>query len=81
MKPKVHYQVQPRQNIPPEAQVQQEIQNFLYALDSYPARAAKQPRVTFQEHLCSISAARDVNDNDDDNSNDNARRHPRHRRQ
>jgi hypothetical protein len=77
MKPKVHYQVQPRQVVPPEAQVQQDIQNFLRALDSYPARAAKQPRVTFLQHMCSVSAAR----NDDDNSNDNARRDPRHLRQ
>jgi hypothetical protein len=66
MKPKVHYQVQPRQNVPPEAQVHQEIETFLRALDTYPARAAKQPRVTFQEHLCSISAARNDNDNDND---------------
>jgi hypothetical protein len=76
MKQKVHYQVQPRQNVPPEAQVQQDIQNFIRALDSYPARAAKQPHVTFQQHLCSISAARNDNDN-----NDNARRDTRNRRQ
>jgi hypothetical protein len=88
MKQKVHYHVQPRQNVPPDAQVQREIQNFLHALDSYPARAAKQPSVTFQEHLCSISAA--VNDNDrsdndrsdnDNDNNDNARHDTRNRRQ
>lgn len=73
MKPKVHYQVQPRQPVPPrlqpipllsvhfasrqmplEEEVQQEIDTFLQALDSYPARAAKDHRVSFQQHLRSI---------------------------
>jgi hypothetical protein len=51
-------QTQPR--IVPErsVQVEQEIQNFLQALDSYPARVAREPRVTFHQHLCGIFAAR-----------------------
>lgn len=68
MKPKVHYQIQPRQTVPPPSgqmhveqvhveQVQQEIDNFLRALDSYPARAAKEPNVTFQQYITSIFAA------------------------
>jgi hypothetical protein len=63
MKRKVHYQVQPRQTVPPPSgqihslPVQVEIENFLRALDSYPARAAKQPHVTFQEYITSIFAA------------------------
>jgi hypothetical protein len=40
--------------------VEEEIQNFLRAVDSYPARVAKEPRVTFREHLSSISAARNI---------------------
>jgi len=54
MKPKVHRQVQPRATVLRDAQVQREIKNFLQAVDSYPARAAKEPHVTFQQHLCSI---------------------------
>lgn len=68
MKPKMHHQVQPRQIVPPpnvqvqghDVQVQEEIDNFLQALDSYPARVAKEPRVSFQQHLSSFfTAARD----------------------
>jgi hypothetical protein len=54
MKPKVYRQVQPRATVLRDAKVQEEIKNFLQALDSYPARAAKEPDVTFQQHLCSI---------------------------
>jgi hypothetical protein len=73
MKRKVHYQVQPRQSVPPRLQpvpvlsvqsasqsmrheenVQQEIDTFLQALDSYPDRAAKDRSVSFQDHLRSI---------------------------
>jgi hypothetical protein len=54
----MHYQVQPREIAPPRnAQVQQEIQSFLRALDSYPARVAKEPRVSFHQHLRSFFAA------------------------
>jgi hypothetical protein len=38
-------------------QVQREIQNFLQALDSYPARVAREPRLSFHQHLCSVFAA------------------------
>jgi len=50
-------QVQPREIAPPRDEqvgVQEEIQNFLQALDSYPARAAKEPNVSFHQHLCSF---------------------------
>jgi hypothetical protein len=63
MKSKMHYHVQPREIVPPRnaqvcnAQVQEEIQNFLLALDSYPDRVAKEPRVSFHQHLCSFFAA------------------------
>lgn len=72
MKPKVHCQVQPRQIVPPrseqvpvsvpvrEVQVEEEIENFLQALDSYPAHVAKHPRLTFQQHLCGIITACDL---------------------
>jgi hypothetical protein len=57
IKAKMHGQIQP--SIAPlrSAQVQQEIRNFLRALDSYPARVAKEPRVSFHQHLCSVFAA------------------------
>jgi hypothetical protein len=67
MKRKMHYQVQqqlvqPRQIVPlrsepvqgREEQVQKEIKNFLQALDSYPARVARQPCLSFHQHLCSF---------------------------
>ena len=71
MKPKMHQQIQPREIAAPhsgaqiriQGEAQEEIQNFLRAVDSYPARVAKEPRVTFQQHLCSIFAAR--NDRND----------------
>jgi hypothetical protein len=72
MKPKVHYHVQPREIVSPcNEQVQQEIQNFFQAVDSYPARAVKEPRISFQQHLCSIFAGR----------SDDERRDTRSRRQ
>jgi hypothetical protein len=62
MKSKVHDQVQPRPMLAPrsepvpfvQAQAQDEIQKFFEALDSYSARAAKEPGVTFHQHLRSI---------------------------
>jgi hypothetical protein len=57
MKSKMHYHVQPRESVPlRNEQVELEIQSFLQALDSYPARVAKNPRVSFHEHLCSFFA-------------------------
>ncbi len=53
----MHYHVQPRETVPPRnEQVQMDIQNFLRALDSYPARVAKEPRISFQQHLSSFFA-------------------------
>jgi hypothetical protein len=57
MKPKMHCQVQQREIAPPRYEqvgVQEEIQSFLQALDSYPARVAKEPNVSFHQHLCSF---------------------------
>jgi hypothetical protein len=66
MKPKMHHQVQPREIAPPrmaqiqgeKREVEKEIQDFLRAVNSYPARVAKEPRISFQQHLCSLFAAR-----------------------
>jgi hypothetical protein len=70
MKQKMQYAVQSRQSAPlRNKQVREEIRNFLHALDSYPARAAKEPQVSFQQHLCSIFA-----------HSDDAARHHRARR-
>jgi hypothetical protein len=70
MKSKVQHQVQPRQNVPPrqgrvlfsekKVQAEEEIDKFLQALNSYPARVAKEPGISFQEHLRSLSAIRDL---------------------
>ena len=65
MKPKVHSQVQARQTVPPRCEqvqvqqdeVQEEIRDFLRAVASYPDRAAKEPSVSFHQHLCSIFSA------------------------
>ena len=59
MRPKVIDQIQPREVVHLRSeQVEEEIQSFLEAVDSYPARAAKEPGVSFHQHLCSIFAAR-----------------------
>jgi len=53
-------QIQPTIAPARSVQVQREIQNFCQALDSYPARVAREPRVSFHQHLCSVFAeARD----------------------
>jgi hypothetical protein len=55
MKSKMHYHVQPREIVSPRhEQVQLEIHNFLQAVDSYPARVAKEPSISFRQHLCSF---------------------------
>jgi hypothetical protein len=58
MKRKMHYHVQPRETLPPRSeQVQAEIENFLQALDSYPARVAKDPGLSFHQYLGSFFTA------------------------
>jgi hypothetical protein len=82
----MHYPVQPREVAAPRsgpaplvrAQVREEIQNFLQALDSYPARVAKEPRVSFHQHLCSLFAL--APDHRSDGGSDD-RRDTRSRRQ
>lgn len=55
METKMRHHVQPRESaLPRSEQVQEEIQNFLRAMDSYPNRFAKEPRVSFQRHLRSF---------------------------
>ena len=59
-------QVQPLEVAPPrsahvriiQGDAEEEIQRFLRAVNSYAARVAKEPRVSFQQHLSSIFAAR-----------------------
>ncbi len=53
----MHGQIQPTIATPRSVRVQQEIQNFLQALDSYPARVAREPRLSFHQHLCSVFAS------------------------
>jgi hypothetical protein len=52
MNRKMKRRLQPRPSTPAE----KEIGKFLQALETYPASVAKQPRLTFQEHLCEIIA-------------------------
>jgi len=40
-----------------DREVQQEIDNFLRALSSYPDRFAHEPQLSFEQHLFRISAA------------------------
>lgn len=65
MKVKIQHQMQPREIVAlRHEQVEEEIQNFLLAVDSYPNRVVKEPGVTFQQHLSSFfaSASRDRRD-------------------
>lgn len=50
----MQHHVQPRESAPRQKQVSEEIQKFLSAVDSYPARAAKEPGLTFHQHLASL---------------------------
>jgi hypothetical protein len=82
MKPKMQHEVRPREGAPPrlaqvqgaKREVQEEIQNFLRAVDSYPACVAKEPRISFQQHLCSIFAVRN-NEGGRDRRDGSPRRH------
>jgi hypothetical protein len=64
MKPKMQPQVHLWEIVPPKgahgrivsAEVEEEIQDFLQAVKSYPSRVAKEPGITFQQHLSSIFA-------------------------
>lgn len=40
-----------------EREVQREIDSFLRAISSYPDRFAREPYLSFQQHLCSIVTA------------------------
>jgi hypothetical protein len=57
MNRKMQHQVQPPASIPlRKEQVRREIQNFLKAVDSYPARAEKEPSLSFRRYLSSFFA-------------------------
>jgi hypothetical protein len=70
MKPKMQHQAQPRDIAPSrgaqiriiQGNVEEEIRDFLQAVNSYSARVVKEPRVSFQQHLSSIFAARNSED-------------------
>jgi len=60
MKSKVSQQVQPPEILfLRNQQAEEEMLTFQLAVDSYPARASKEPRVSFQQHLCSFFATAD----------------------
>jgi len=56
----MQHHLQSRGSAPPSSQqvqsqqAQEEIQNFLRAVDSYPERFAKEPRLSFQRYLRSF---------------------------
>jgi hypothetical protein len=64
MKPKMQPQAQLWDIVPPQVahghvispEVEEEIQHFLQAVKSYPSRVAKEPGITFQQHLSDIVA-------------------------
>jgi hypothetical protein len=85
MKAKMHQQIYPRETFPPRSEraqaqvvqeeVQEEIQNFLMALNSYAARVAQDPSVSFQQHLGSFFAAcTDIDTDIDEDRRARARR-------
>ncbi len=52
------HHVQPRESEPPRnEEAVEEIQKFLRALDSYPERVAKEPKVSFRRHLSGLFKA------------------------
>jgi hypothetical protein len=56
MKSQLRRQIQSEETVSPE-QVQAEINCFALAVDSYPAHAAQEPGLSFQQHLGSFLAA------------------------
>ena len=57
MRDKTSHERFPQGSLSADEQVQLEIQGFLEALQSYPARAAKEPDITFEEHLNALVSA------------------------
>jgi hypothetical protein len=47
----------PQSSFSGDEQVRFEIRSFLEALQSYPARATKEPGITFEQHLQGLVAA------------------------
>ena len=48
-----------------ENEAQREIENFLQAVRSYPDRFAREPYLSFQQHLCSIATGADSHGTDE----------------
>jgi hypothetical protein len=55
MKPKLQYQIQPGK-LPStrSEQFREEVKGFLQAVNSYPARVAEEPSLSFYQHLRSF---------------------------
>jgi hypothetical protein len=56
-----------------ERDVQQEIDSFVRALSSYPDRFAREPYLSFQQHLSSIVAAAHAHSNNHSSNEDRRR--------
>ncbi len=53
---KVKQERPPQSSLSGDEQVRFEIRSFLEALQSYPARATKEPGITFEQHLYGLVA-------------------------
>jgi hypothetical protein len=68
MKSKKHHAIDPSVADAREREAQKEIDSFLRALNSYPDRFAREPYLSFQQHLSSIVTAAHVSGTDEDSS-------------
>jgi hypothetical protein len=57
MSTKQYHPITARYSHTPRERVQQEIEDYLQALSSYPDRFAREPRLSFEQHLVSIIAS------------------------
>ena len=64
MKGKLQQQIQSQAELVSAEQVRAEINSFRQAVDSYPARAAKEPSLSFHQHLGSFFVTDQNNDPD-----------------
>ena len=64
MKGKLQLQIQSKVELISAEQIWAEINSFRQAVDSYPARAAKEPGLSFHQHLGSFFVTDENNDAD-----------------
>ena len=57
MKPRMSHAQPGQRGLSENEQARREILRFLRAMDSYPDRFAKEPGITFEQHLCSLPSS------------------------